>query len=169
MEANLSLSETESVESPPSSLNRKRRQPKVNPELLDEEEYKRRRARNNEAVKKCRIKSRLKTKEMADKVTLLREENDMLSQKVQILTKELTLLKDMFLTHATGSLKSGSGVKKIFLVNAAAVKSDHGYSIPKIPKEVKPEPSESDMEAIVDLSMRSRPGIVVEKSSSAEN
>lgn len=66
----------------------------------DSDEYKRRRERNNEAVRKSRQKSRQKASETEDKVTSLKKENADLEQRVTVLNKELELLKDLFLTHA---------------------------------------------------------------------
>ncbi|GFO16300.1 CCAAT/enhancer-binding protein gamma [Plakobranchus ocellatus] len=67
------------------------------------EEYRQRRERNNMAVRKSREASRKKAKETMDKVTKLRNENQALEQKVTILNKELLVLKDLFLTHASAT------------------------------------------------------------------
>ncbi|ESO83086.1 hypothetical protein LOTGIDRAFT_134056 [Lottia gigantea] len=82
--------------------NRKRQ-----PVPKNSDEYKVRRNRNNTAVKKSRSKSRQKAKETVAKVNRLRQENDVLEQKVQILTKELSILKELFLTHA-GPISDGT-------------------------------------------------------------
>ncbi|XP_054748238.1 CCAAT/enhancer-binding protein beta-like [Lytechinus pictus] len=66
----------------------------------DSDEYKRRRERNNEAVRKSRQKSRQKASETEMRVTELKKENADLEQRVTLLHKELELLKDLFLTHA---------------------------------------------------------------------
>uniref|UniRef100_A0A2L2YJR7 CCAAT/enhancer-binding protein gamma n=1 Tax=Parasteatoda tepidariorum TaxID=114398 RepID=A0A2L2YJR7_PARTP len=66
----------------------------------DSEEYKKRRERNNLAVKKSRSKTKLKTQQTVERVNQLREENEMLEAKIKILTKELSFLKDLFLAHA---------------------------------------------------------------------
>lgn len=70
--------------------------------LLDKEseEYRKRRERNNLAVKKSRSKTKLKTQQTVERVNQLREENEMLEAKIKILTKELSFLKDLFLAHA---------------------------------------------------------------------
>ena len=60
------------------------------------EEYIEKRERNNVAVRKSREKTRTKAKQTVDKVTTLCEENRMLEQQVEILSKELTILKDLF-------------------------------------------------------------------------
>ncbi|CAL1532332.1 unnamed protein product [Lymnaea stagnalis] len=67
------------------------------------EEYKKRRERNNVAVRKSREASRQKAKDTMEKVARLREENWALEQKVTILNKELGVLRDLFLTHATAT------------------------------------------------------------------
>ncbi|XP_068206785.1 CCAAT/enhancer-binding protein gamma-like [Palaemon carinicauda] len=64
------------------------------------EEYRKRRERNNLAVKKSRLKTKMKTQEMMDRVTQLKNENDELEENIKILTKELGILKDMFVAHA---------------------------------------------------------------------
>lgn len=64
------------------------------------EEYKKRRERNNVAVRKSRDKSRLKTQQTLDKINELKVENAKLEGKVQLLSKELSVLKDLFLSHA---------------------------------------------------------------------
>ena len=98
------------------------------------DEYLKRRERNNLAVKKSRDKSRLKAKETINRVAELRQENTLLEQKVSLLSKELSLLKDLFLAHA-GSTADGScqpatsEVEGSPQVNAEAVRSDHEYAI----------------------------------------
>ena len=67
------------------------------------EEYRQRRERNNLAVRKSREASRKKAKETMDKVSKLRDENQALEQKVTILNKELMVLKDLFMTHASAT------------------------------------------------------------------
>ena len=63
-------------------------------------EYLNRRARNNEAVKRSREKARQKAKETHDRVSKLKSENEMLEERIKLLSKELTFLKDIFLAHA---------------------------------------------------------------------
>ncbi|XP_059145549.1 CCAAT/enhancer-binding protein gamma-like [Physella acuta] len=67
------------------------------------DEYKRRRERNNVAVRKSREASRQKAKDTMERVARLREENKALEQKATILNKELGVLRDLFLTHATAT------------------------------------------------------------------
>ena len=66
----------------------------------DTDEYLKKREKNNEAVKKSREKSRQKQKETMQMVVKLRTENADLERKVKLLTKELEVLKDLFLSHA---------------------------------------------------------------------
>ncbi|XP_071534887.1 CCAAT/enhancer-binding protein gamma-like [Panulirus ornatus] len=68
--------------------------------IKNTEEYRRRRERNNQAVKKSRLKTKMKTQQMVDRVTQLRTENEELVENIKILTKELGILKDLFLAHA---------------------------------------------------------------------
>lgn len=96
------------------------------------DEYLKRRERNNIAVKKSREKSRQKAKETMEQVDKLRKENATLEQKVTILSKELGVLKDLFLAHAgtvsqgeCSSLNSSSTALK-------AETGDHEYSTSSI-------------------------------------
>lgn len=75
---------------------------RVNRIVLDKtsEEYKKRRERNNEAVKKSRNKSKQRTQLTLQRVVDLKAENDRLATRVNLLSKELNFLKDLFLTHA---------------------------------------------------------------------
>jgi CCAAT/enhancer binding protein (C/EBP) gamma len=63
-------------------------------------DYLSKRARNNEAVKRSREKARLRSKETSDRVGKLKAENEMLEERIKLLSKELTFLKDIFLAHA---------------------------------------------------------------------
>lgn len=60
------------------------------------DEYKQRRQRNNIAVRKSRDKAKHKQKETEHKVATLVEENERLQKKVDLLSKELTVLKGLF-------------------------------------------------------------------------
>ncbi|CAG5117054.1 unnamed protein product [Candidula unifasciata] len=81
------------------------RQKGVKKQKLDKnsDEYKKRRQRNNVAVRKSREASRQKAKDTMEKVSKLREENKALEQKVTILNKELGVLRDLFLSHASAT------------------------------------------------------------------
>jgi len=64
------------------------------------DDYLAKRSRNNAAVRRSREKARLKSKETHDRVGGLKQENEMLEERIKLLTKELAFLKDMFLAHA---------------------------------------------------------------------
>jgi len=64
------------------------------------DEYKRRRERNNEAVKKSRSKAKERTSATQKRVDALQHENDQLSGRISILNKEFELLKEMYTAHA---------------------------------------------------------------------
>ncbi|XP_077308691.1 CCAAT/enhancer-binding protein gamma [Lithobates pipiens] len=64
------------------------------------DEYRLRRERNNMAVKKSRLKSKQKAQDTLQRVNQLKEENERLEAKIKLLTKELSVLKDLFLEHA---------------------------------------------------------------------
>ncbi|CAH1110754.1 unnamed protein product [Psylliodes chrysocephalus] len=69
----------------------------------DSDEYRKRRDRNNLAVKRSRVKSKQKTQETLSRVNELKNENTILEEKVKTLTKELGFLKELFLAHASNS------------------------------------------------------------------
>jgi len=73
---------------PPS---RKRRMPKK-----DTEEYRDRRDRNNVAVRKSRDKAKQRQRETEEKVGELTAKNEALQKKVDLLSKELTVLRGLF-------------------------------------------------------------------------
>jgi len=60
------------------------------------EEYRRRRERNNVAVRKSREKAKLRCRETEDRVKFLSRENEGLHKRVEIMTKELNVLKNLF-------------------------------------------------------------------------
>ena len=60
------------------------------------DEYLRKRARNNEAVRKSRVKSKKKIEETQLRVNMLSKENSELKTKVTLLTKELNVLRSLF-------------------------------------------------------------------------
>ncbi|KOC70087.1 CCAAT/enhancer-binding protein gamma [Habropoda laboriosa] len=72
----------------------------------DDEDYRRRRDRNNQAVKRSRVKSKLRNQQTFERVNQLKTENELLEEKVKMLTKELGFLKDLFLAHAGSSQHS---------------------------------------------------------------
>lgn len=69
----------------------------------EDDDYRRKRDRNNEAVKKSRFKSKQKTQETFSRVSNLKAENQVLEDKVKTLTKELQFLKELFLAHASNA------------------------------------------------------------------
>ncbi|CAD1476426.1 unnamed protein product, partial [Heterotrigona itama] len=85
------------------SGNKKRKQIS---EEEDDEDYRRRRDRNNQAVKRSRVKSKLRTQQTLERVNRLKTENELLEEKIKMLTKELGFLKDLFLAHAGSSQHS---------------------------------------------------------------
>ncbi|KAH0566845.1 CCAAT/enhancer-binding protein 2 isoform X1 [Cotesia glomerata] len=66
----------------------------------DDVDYRRRRDRNNQAVKRSRVKSKLRTQQTLERVNQLKTENELLEEKIKMLSKELGFLKDLFLAHA---------------------------------------------------------------------
>ncbi|XP_062381449.1 CCAAT/enhancer-binding protein gamma [Sardina pilchardus] len=66
----------------------------------ESDEYRQRRERNNLAVKKSRMRSKQKAADTQLRVNELKEENERLEAKIKLLSKELSVLKDLFLEHA---------------------------------------------------------------------
>lgn len=60
------------------------------------DEYKRRRERNNIAVRKSREKAKMRTRETEERVKLLSKDNERLQKKIDLLTEELTFLRSFF-------------------------------------------------------------------------
>lgn len=70
----------------------------VGKKLIDKnsEEYRRRRERNNVAVRRSRDKTRHKREETEKRVVELEEENKKLQEKLTLLNKEINVLKSLF-------------------------------------------------------------------------
>ena len=62
------------------------------------DEYRRRRERNNVAVRKSREKAKMRSRETEEKVKGYLRENDRLQKRVDLLTKELNILRSLFST-----------------------------------------------------------------------
>lgn len=62
----------------------------------DSDEYRRRRVRNNVAVRKSRDKAKKKQEETSQKVRDLSNENESLARQLDSVTQELTLLRSIF-------------------------------------------------------------------------
>ncbi|XP_054275856.1 CCAAT/enhancer-binding protein beta-like [Macrosteles quadrilineatus] len=60
------------------------------------DEYKRRRERNNIAVRKSREKAKIRTRETEEKVKLLVKENERLQKRIELLSEELNVLRSLF-------------------------------------------------------------------------
>jgi len=73
----------------------------------NDEEYRIRRERNNEAVRKSRDKSKKKTEETLKRVDDLKMENYKLEEQIRMYRKQLTDLKGIFLEHAASGKVSG--------------------------------------------------------------
>lgn len=57
-------------------------------------------SRISQAVKRSRVKSKLRTQQTLERVNQLKTENELLEEKIKMLTKELGFLKDLFIAHA---------------------------------------------------------------------
>lgn len=61
----------------------------------NDDEYLRRRQRNNEAVKKSRVKSKLRSQATQDRVQQLQLQNTQLEEKMKNLSSEVEFYKDL--------------------------------------------------------------------------
>ena len=116
---------------------------RVNRVILDKdsEEYKKRRERNNMAVKKSRNKSKVRTQQTLERVNQLKQENEMLETKIKILTKELNFLKDLFLAHAGTAHNGQIDIEMSFLTNGSSG-VNHDHKIPDDKFSLRGEESE---------------------------
>jgi len=89
------------------SIGKPKRQRKLPPK--DTDEYRVRRDRNNDSVRKSRDKSRARAAQTLERVQRLKEENEKLEIQVQILSKELSVLRDLFKMVHTGEAIGASG------------------------------------------------------------
>jgi len=80
----------------PGYIQRKPRRQNPPPIVKGSSEYLDKRARNNIAVRKSRMKAKKKNKEHESLVKLLTQENLKLQNKVELLTKELNIIKGLF-------------------------------------------------------------------------
>ncbi|EGI62675.1 CCAAT/enhancer-binding protein gamma [Acromyrmex echinatior] len=80
-----------------------------------DEDYRKRRDRNNQAVKRSRVKSKLRTQQTLERVNQLKTENELLEEKIKMLTKELGFLKDLFIAHAGGSGQHSMNIQDLDL------------------------------------------------------
>ena len=60
------------------------------------DEYRRRRERNNVAVRKSREKAKVRTRETEERVKILARENERLQKKCELLQEELSVLRSLF-------------------------------------------------------------------------
>ncbi|XP_018407365.1 PREDICTED: CCAAT/enhancer-binding protein-like [Cyphomyrmex costatus] len=60
------------------------------------DEYRRRRERNNIAVRKSREKAKVRSRETEEKVKLLVKDNDLLKKRIELLNEELNVLRSLF-------------------------------------------------------------------------
>jgi len=82
----------------------------VGKKMIDKnsEEYRRRRERNNVAVRRSRDKTRHKREETEKRVAELEEENQKLREKLTLLNKEINVLKSLFSSVGTSSTSTST-------------------------------------------------------------
>merc|ERR1712156_487642 len=72
---------------------------KKNQSKAIDKEYEIRRQKNNDAVRKSREKARAKAQTVSKRIDFLKSENEKLEEKKNLLRKELSMLKQMFLAY----------------------------------------------------------------------
>lgn len=72
-------------------------------------------------MKRSRVKSKLRTQQTLERVNQLKTENELLEEKIKMLTKELGFLKDLFLAHA-GTGNAGGRTTILTLIVSTASK-----------------------------------------------
>jgi len=87
----------------------------VGKKLIDKnsEEYRRRRERNNVAVRRSRDKTRHKREETERRVIELEEENKKLREKLTLLNKEINVLKSLFSSVGVPTSSSSSSATEL--------------------------------------------------------
>jgi len=65
-------------------------------------EYKEKRIKNNDAVKKSRQKSKTNNKVTLEKVTEMKCENEVLEARIKLVGQELQFLIDIYVAHVKG-------------------------------------------------------------------
>lgn len=68
----------------------------------EDPQYKEKRIKNNDAVKKSRQKSKTNNKVTLEKVTEMKCENEVLEARIKLVGKELQFLLDIYLSHVKG-------------------------------------------------------------------
>jgi CCAAT/enhancer binding protein (C/EBP) gamma len=68
----------------------------------EDPQYKEKRIKNNDAVKKSRQKSKTNNKVTLEKVTEMKCENEVLEARIKLVGKELQFLIDIYLSHVKG-------------------------------------------------------------------
>jgi len=109
-----------------------------------DDEYVRKRERNNIAVRKSRRKAKQRIEETKQRVDDLTKENEDLRIKVALLQKELNVLRSLF---ANGGISNGNsqlptGVNVIFTTNSNNSSSNSSETNPEV--IVKTEEQEND-------------------------
>lgn len=79
----------------------------------DTDEYKERRVKNNEAVKKCRMKNLQEQSQKEERMSKLEDENRQLSGRVESLMKELSVLKNIIVQMSPTRGKLPEHVEKM--------------------------------------------------------
>jgi hypothetical protein len=84
----------------------------------EENEYKLKRKRNNESVKQCRERDKLKIEKAREDVEKYKSENLTLKEKYEELQKELNVLKSLFNQNSSRTNEATSDVSTLSIQNA---------------------------------------------------
>ncbi len=103
---------------------------------MDDEDYKQKRERNNQSVKKCRLNEKRKIELATEKLEQYKKEHKMLDDKYSSLQKELSVLKSLFFESSSS-------------VGETSKESDQATKRQKVTKEL--DKSESPPQDLFDL------------------
>ncbi|KAL0277623.1 UNVERIFIED_CONTAM: hypothetical protein PYX00_004851 [Menopon gallinae] len=120
---------------PQQNKENKKRGKKVHADL-DDVEYRRKRDKNNIAVKKSRDKTKQRTKETQIRLNQLRTKNETLEEKIKLLKEELEFLKTLFGLYA-GRTDLNEYDKK----NISALLQENEALSSKAAKELRNDPN----------------------------
>jgi len=111
---------------------------------MEEENYKLKREKNNQSVKKCRENEKRKMELATEKLEEYKKENKLLDEKYTSLQKELAVLKSLFI-QSSASNSAPSGHSEDSECQNKKQKSDVESTSQKASKEPREEVKETDI------------------------
>jgi len=112
---------------------------------MEEENYKLKREKNNQSVKKCRENEKRKMELATEKLEEYKKENKLLDEKYTGLQKELAVLKSLFIQSSASNSAPVSGQSENSECQNKKQKSDVESTTQKASKEPREEVKASDL------------------------